>query len=311
MRRTLFFFAWIALLFVGAGSVTYAAPSGSGQVMLEKVASQEEMRRRILTTVDSAKQYQDMMDKQVTSLKHENKDLHEKLMKLKAQFEAALNSADQRRSSEVPAGAASSQNTSVESSPSEAAREESSQISPITASDQKSLQNQADTTTEVTSAEPLLSQENHRVSFSLITDKLLVVFANLELTAGLLFLVFLIVLWFVWGRRAGHVEMPDKDVGETKVRYPKGGQSMHGAGVAAELVVPIQQMMIPLVSANEEGEYDYIGSSEGIPARLDLARMYRDMGDIAQAELVLKSILAQGDEKQSQEANKLLAEFKK
>ena len=37
------------------------------------------MRRRILTTVESAKRYQDMMDKQLESLKVENKDLHEKL----------------------------------------------------------------------------------------------------------------------------------------------------------------------------------------------------------------------------------------
>ncbi len=54
------------------------------------------------------------------------------------------------------------------------------------------------------------------------------------------------------------------------------------------------------------GEYDFMGSSEGIPAKLDLARAYIAMEDFDSARQTLSEILGEGDDTQCQEARALL-----
>lgn len=73
--------------------------------------------------------------------------------------------------------------------------------------------------------------------------------------------------------------------------------------------------LIPLVEGVEKtvkieddtrGEYDFMGSSEGIPAKLDLARAYIAMEDFNAARQTLSEILGEGDATQRQEARALL-----
>ena len=52
-------------------------------------------------------------------------------------------------------------------------------------------------------------------------------------------------------------------------------------------------------------EYDFMGSSEGIPAKLDLARAYLAMEDYQSARTVLEQVKAEGNEAQRQEAKEL------
>ena len=56
-----------------------------------------------------------------------------------------------------------------------------------------------------------------------------------------------------------------------------------------------------------EDEYDYLGSREGVAAKLDLARAYIDMGDTAQASLVLHEVIAQGSDEQRFAARQILS----
>jgi FimV-like protein len=58
-----------------------------------------------------------------------------------------------------------------------------------------------------------------------------------------------------------------------------------------------------------DDEYDYLGSQEGLAAKLDLARAYIDMGDTAQAGHVLEEVMQQGTEDQRHLAKKLLSEL--
>lgn len=57
----------------------------------------------------------------------------------------------------------------------------------------------------------------------------------------------------------------------------------------------------------DEDEYDFLGSEEGIPAKLDLARAYFAMEDRAAAIEVLEDVIAKGSEEQQKEAKELLA----
>ena len=56
----------------------------------------------------------------------------------------------------------------------------------------------------------------------------------------------------------------------------------------------------------DDEEYDYMGSSEGIPAKLNLARAYCDMGDHDKARIVLMEITSKGDSEQRKEAREML-----
>lgn len=58
-----------------------------------------------------------------------------------------------------------------------------------------------------------------------------------------------------------------------------------------------------------EDEYDFLGSEEGIPAKLDLARAYLAMEDFPAATEVLQDVLAKGNHEQRNQAQNLLQEM--
>ena len=64
-----------------------------------------------------------------------------------------------------------------------------------------------------------------------------------------------------------------------------------------------------IVIDHEEDEYDYIESEEGIPAKLNLARAYCDMGHPDKARSILTELTARGDNKQREEARNMLLEL--
>lgn len=74
-----------------------------------------------------------------------------------------------------------------------------------------------------------------------------------------------------------------------------------------------KQPIDPHISTHDEtdieDEYDYLGSEEGIAAKIDLARAYHDMGDIAQAREVLQDVLKVGNTEQKQAAAELLSQI--
>lgn len=68
----------------------------------------------------------------------------------------------------------------------------------------------------------------------------------------------------------------------------------------------------PIVAETEadvEDEYDYLGSEEGIAAKLDLARAYIDMGDTEQAREALHDVLQSGNPEQKLAAGELLQQI--
>ncbi|WP_032074900.1 FimV/HubP family polar landmark protein [Coxiella burnetii] len=62
----------------------------------------------------------------------------------------------------------------------------------------------------------------------------------------------------------------------------------------------------PAIGGADEAEYDYMGSAESIPAKINLARTYIAMEDPVSARKVLKQVSEQGNEEQRQEADELL-----
>jgi FimV-like protein len=60
------------------------------------------------------------------------------------------------------------------------------------------------------------------------------------------------------------------------------------------------------IEDDTSGEYDFMGSSEGIPAKLDLARAYIAMEDFTAARETLAEILGEGGEQHREEARSLL-----
>ncbi|WP_267256664.1 FimV/HubP family polar landmark protein [Coxiella endosymbiont of Ornithodoros maritimus] len=62
----------------------------------------------------------------------------------------------------------------------------------------------------------------------------------------------------------------------------------------------------PAIGGADGAEYDYMGSAESIPAKINLARTYIAMEDPVSARKVLKQVSKQGNEEQRQEADELL-----
>lgn len=56
-----------------------------------------------------------------------------------------------------------------------------------------------------------------------------------------------------------------------------------------------------------EDEYDFINSTEGIPAKLDLARAYIDMDDMTGAKQILQEVIKYGNSTHQREAQHLLS----
>jgi FimV-like protein len=80
------------------------------------------------------------------------------------------------------------------------------------------------------------------------------------------------------------------------------------ASGGAQAVAPIKAP----VQADEDdtkNEYDFMGSSEGIPAQLDLARAYIAMENYKDARKVLAQVMTKGDANQQQQAKALLMEI--
>jgi FimV-like protein len=57
-------------------------------------------------------------------------------------------------------------------------------------------------------------------------------------------------------------------------------------------------------------EYDFMSSREAIPAKLDLARTYVEMGDKDAAQSVLEEVLRDGDDEQQDAAVNILKEIR-
>ena len=62
----------------------------------------------------------------------------------------------------------------------------------------------------------------------------------------------------------------------------------------------------PAIGGADEAEYDYMGSAESIPAKINLARTYIAMEDLVSARKVIKQVSEQGSEEQRREADELL-----
>ena len=61
----------------------------------------------------------------------------------------------------------------------------------------------------------------------------------------------------------------------------------------------------------DEADWAMASDVDESETKLDLARAYLDMDDPAGAEEILKEVLAEGDDRQSEEAKQLLATIKK
>lgn len=61
-----------------------------------------------------------------------------------------------------------------------------------------------------------------------------------------------------------------------------------------------------LVDEEVKSEYDFMGTAEAIPAKLDLARSYMVMNDHDQAYVILKTVMEKGNEEQRLEAQLLI-----
>ena len=69
----------------------------------------------------------------------------------------------------------------------------------------------------------------------------------------------------------------------------------------------LEQKAPELSEANDtRDEYDFMSTKQAIPAKLDLARTYIDMGDVLAAKGVLEEVVMKGDETQAQEARQLI-----
>ena len=99
---------------------------------------------------------------------------------------------------------------------------------------------------------------------------------DITFAAGLLILAGLILLWLFWPRRT-------------------------------EKLAERQAVVGPDSRFNTDNDdYDFMNSDEGIPAKLDLARAYIDMGEASTAKELLLEILASGTESQRMDAQYLL-----
>jgi FimV-like protein len=70
-----------------------------------------------------------------------------------------------------------------------------------------------------------------------------------------------------------------------------------------------RENLVKAVVDIEDDEYDYIGSSDGIPMKLNLAKAYCEMGHDEKAKKTLAEVVAKGNHSQKIEAKNLLAEI--
>jgi FimV-like protein len=75
---------------------------------------------------------------------------------------------------------------------------------------------------------------------------------------------------------------------------------------SAPTVAPLSSALSVPLADNAEAEYDFMSTSQAIPAKLDLARSYIAMNDLDQAKSILKTVIEKGDDAQRTEAGQLL-----
>lgn len=81
----------------------------------------------------------------------------------------------------------------------------------------------------------------------------------------------------------------------------------------SNLVVATVERTEPAFNNNMDGddEYNFMASKEAIPAKLNLARAYQEMGDLQSAIEVLEEVIKEGNSAQNQEAQRMLHKIKK
>ena len=90
---------------------------------------------------------------------------------------------------------------------------------------------------------------------------------DMHLAVGLMVLGLLLLAWLLWYRRPKLIDEAEQEVGDD--------------------------------------EYDFMGSDEAIPAKLDLARAYIEMEKKDEAKKVLEEVTTKGSRAQKQEARKI------
>ncbi|HJN38455.1 MAG TPA: FimV/HubP family polar landmark protein [Gammaproteobacteria bacterium] len=78
---------------------------------------------------------------------------------------------------------------------------------------------------------------------------------------------------------------------------------------ALRSIIPIRREVKAPTNSNydlEEDEYDFLGSEEGLPSKLDLARAYIEMNEYKEAEKTLNEIIATGNIKYANKARSLI-----
>ena len=110
---------------------------------------------------------------------------------------------------------------------------------------------------------------------------------DIKLSLGLLALILLTLIWLIF-------------------RPSKASQTVTPRFHQKSIVVEPEFNNAQQTESNLDDEYDFLGSREGIPAKLDLARAYIDMGENVNAMEILQDVLAKGDPSQQVEAESLM-----
>ncbi len=108
----------------------------------------------------------------------------------------------------------------------------------------------------------------------------------------------------------------------TNLKQQWGPTGFYGGMVAAAILLMMLAYMVwpksagnrskPARAGNAENqsEYDFMATSEAIPAKLDLARAYMAMEDYESAKGVCAEVFAKGDDQQKQQAQNILTDIK-
>lgn len=120
---------------------------------------------------------------------------------------------------------------------------------------------------------------------------------DLRLGGGLIILALLLLVWLFWPKETQKEEAQTEEFFEEE---PELGRNFR------EPAIPES----PSFDKDLEIEYDFMGSEDAIPVKLDLARAYLEMGERSAAEQVLESVMARGNPLQQEEAKALLSQVK-
>lgn len=116
---------------------------------------------------------------------------------------------------------------------------------------------------------------------------------DIGVSIGLFVIAILMFIWLLWPYFTGK----------------KTESKKTDAFAAKSTALPETAGATETTADNEEDEYDFLGSKEGIPARLDLARAYIEMGDTNVAETILQDIIAVDEAEYKHQAEQLLGKI--